>query len=139
MVDANQLAEALRRCKRLIPVSSDEWAEADAALAAFEAQAETADEDIQALLEARAMLTEIGLICREQTRFVGSYAEIVRQAFGALSAPVAQESQRRCSEPLTEEQAKALWNNWAKNHRAKPIDLIRAIEAAIKENPNDGA
>jgi hypothetical protein len=42
------------------------------------------DDDMQALLEARAMLSEIGLICREQTRFVGSYADIVRQAFDAL-------------------------------------------------------
>jgi hypothetical protein len=85
MADANQLAEALRLV--LAPLDNTfltRCARARQALAAFEAQEEAAD-DLQALLEARAMLSEIGLICREQTRFVGSYAEIVRQAFGALA------------------------------------------------------
>ncbi|MCV5968689.1 hypothetical protein, partial [Lactococcus petauri] len=68
----------------------------------------------------------------DRVLFVDEGIDMLRQALAAFEA---QESQRRCSEPLTEEQAKALWNNWAKNHRAKPIDLIRAIEAAIKEKP----
>lgn len=56
----------------------------DAAILASEpakpAEQGDADELVD-LREADAMLREIGLLCREQTRFLGSYADIVRQAF----------------------------------------------------------
>lgn len=48
------------------------------------------DEQMRDLLEANEMLIEIGVICRDQKLFKGSYAEIVRQAFAALSQPAAQ-------------------------------------------------
>jgi hypothetical protein len=98
-----KLADALRRLVNTFPIPVDGVEQADRsslrislftareALRLYE-QAKPAepvadDDDMQALLEARAMLSEIGLTCREQTRFVGSYAEIVRQAFGALAKP----------------------------------------------------
>ena len=54
--------------------------------------------DIADLLEADAMLKEIGKICRQQTRFVGSYAKIVRQAI-ALQ-PTDRNFCQRCGQRL---------------------------------------
>lgn len=71
------------------------------ARAALAAQAQ--GYDLQDLLEARAMLSEIGLICREQERFTGSYAEIVKQAFDALAAQVVQhDKQMRAAQTVIE-------------------------------------
>lgn len=42
-----------------------------------------AADELQSLREADEMLKEIGSMCRDQTMFVGSYAEIVRQALAS--------------------------------------------------------
>jgi hypothetical protein len=57
---------------------------------------------------------------------------VVRPAFVAAHAAPA-------PVPLTEKQAEELWNIWAKNHRSKPIDLIKAIEAAIATSKGEQA
>jgi uncharacterized protein (DUF3084 family) len=45
-------------------------------------------ERIEELIEEQRLLNDIAEICREQTLFVGSCAQIVKQAFDALAQPV---------------------------------------------------